>query len=130
MECTVQLVSGRKLEHGACISIVRILAVTLNPLLARLAAKIILVFTRLPTRSSAAPRMISQQHSGGLEVICEDHDLNHRINIPVDSPKTLIVVAIFVYRKEELVNDPTQKWAKKQKGVLKHFENHACVSFD
>ena len=48
-------------------------------------------------------------NSGGLEVICEDHDLNHRINIPVDSPKTLIVVVIFVYRKEELVNDPTQK---------------------
>ena len=99
--------SGRALEHGACTSIVRILAVSLIRLLARFGAKIILVFTGIPTRSSVAPRMISQQHSGGLEVICEEHDLNHGINIPLDSPKSLIVVAIFVSRKGKLVDNPT-----------------------
>ena len=78
-ECTKQHVSGRKRGYGACTSIVRMLAVSSIHLLARLGAKIILVFTGIPTQSSAAPRMIIQQHSGGLEVICEEHDLSYWI---------------------------------------------------
>ena len=76
-ECIKQHSSGSKMGHGACTSIVRMLAVNSIHLLARLGAKIILVFTGLPTRNSAAARMISQQHSGGLEVICEEHNLSH-----------------------------------------------------
>ena len=92
----------------ACISIVGVLVVSLIHLLARFGAKIILGYTCIPTQSSAAPRIISQQHSGGLEVICEEHDINHRINILLDSPKSLIVVAIFVYRKGKLVDNVTE----------------------
>ena len=77
-ECTKQQASGRKRRHGACTSIVRLLAVSSIHLLARLQPKIILACIGLPTRSSAAPRMISQQHSGGLELICEEHDLNQK----------------------------------------------------
>ena len=100
MECTVQLVSGRKLDQRACTSIVQVVAVSLLHLLALLQAKIILVITSIPTQSSAAPRMISQQHSGGLEVICEERDLNHSSNIPLDCPKSVIVVATLIRLSE------------------------------
>ena len=86
--------------HGACTSIVRMLAVNSIHLLVRFRAKIVSAFMGLPTRNSAARRMISQQHSGGLEVICEEHKnpLGH-------GPMSFIVVVIFLYWKGKPVDD-------------------------
>ena len=99
-ECTKQHVSGRRMGHGACTSIVRLLVVISIHLLARFIPKIILVITGLAIRSSAAPRIIGQQHSGGLEVICEEHK-----NPLGDDPISFIVVVIFLYWKEKPVDD-------------------------
>ena len=71
MEWTLQLVSGTKLAYGVCTLIVSLLAVSLIHLPARFRPSIILVCIYRPTRISTAPRMICQQHSGGLKVICE-----------------------------------------------------------
>ena len=119
MECTLQLVSGRALDHGVRTSIVGIVAVSSIQLLARFRAKIILAIIGLSTRSSAAPRMISQQHSGGLEVICEVRDLNHSSNIPLDCPKSVIVVAALIPSSEGKTRryNATQLGQKKQRCI-------------
>ena len=44
--------------------------------------------------------MISQQHSGGLEVICEEHDFSHCTNIPLDCPKSVIAIATLIRLSE------------------------------